>query len=80
MLIRTERAFVCEKLLDLDEEDVKRVIDRIRPKLEKFRDDLIRESMGCPTGHFDWNSVIITKPPYNARDRRRWSDKLIPEK
>lgn len=41
-------------------------------------DDVILQN-GAPVGHFDWTSAYVPKPPYNARNRRRWSDQLIPE-
>jgi len=41
-------------------------------------DDIILRN-GAPVGHFDWTSAYVPKPPYNARNRRRWSDQLIPE-
>lgn len=55
----------------------------IPPEMVSYGATLLEDIIlrnGAPVGHFDWTSAYVPKPPYNARNRRRWSDKLIPER
>lgn len=64
------------------EEEIQQIMDRATPFMEAYLDDVYKRQFGvsrvCHFGYL-WNSVVIPREPYNARNRKRWSDKLIPE-
>lgn len=70
-----------EQALDLAEEEIEQAIDRALPRWEAYLEGLRVQAIyaGAPITCCSWNSIVEVCHPYNARNRRRWSDKLIPE-